>query len=161
MTTATTNHSGDEGEVSATSAESTSDELTIQNEIVGDDELDALLDGNTQEPFFFKQAWDHWVGSLTMFFIHNILSTDALSDFGKPPPAPTVKCANSIRNPPDVLSSSSASGPTDAEDMSQLWSEEFIKEATAQFEKKMREYAGQNQGILHRSVLDFYPIHHN
>ncbi len=57
---------------------------------------------------------------------------DAIQDFGKVPPA---------QQPSPKLKG-------DNDDMNQVWTEEFIKEATAQFEKKMREcMVAQQQGL--------------
>ncbi|CAG7834913.1 unnamed protein product [Allacma fusca] len=56
------------------------------------------------------------------------LLDDALQDFDKPLPE--------TKRPPPGGSSLESN-----QDMNQIWSEEFIKEATVQFEKKMREYA--------------------
>lgn len=40
------------------------------------------------------------------------------------------------------------------EDMNQVWTEEFIKEATAQFEKKMREcLVAQQQGLSLLNIM--------
>ena len=58
---------------------------------------------------------------------------DALQDFGKPLPE-----AKNVKRPGNPTGA--AANAAEAE-MNEMWSEEFIKEATAQFEKKMREYA--------------------
>jgi len=72
------------------------------------------------------------------------LLDDALLDFDKPLPLPKPKS----QRPPvpgSSLSGGSQQQPqSSSEDMNQIWSEEFIKEATAQFEKKMREYVSQS-----------------
>jgi hypothetical protein len=62
-----------------------------------------------------------------------------LSDFGKPPPQPKQRPA-----------AAGSSSRMQSEEMNQAWSEEFIKEATAQFEKKMREYvnSGAEQSYI-------------
>jgi len=61
------------------------------------------------------------------------LLDDALLDFEKPLPKP--------KPVPQPQPSSSTSA-----EMNQVWSEEFIREATAQFEKKMREYVQTTAG---------------
>jgi len=57
-----------------------------------------------------------------------------LLDFDKPLPPP--KLHQSVNN----------NLGKNNEELNQIWTEEFIKEATSQFEKKMREYASQ-QGV--------------
>lgn len=75
-----------------------------------------------------------------MMIVITILMLDAIKDFGKVP-----KITPNKKGP--VPSTSSGSG----EEMNQVWTEEFIKEATTQFEKKIRECLqtqGQSQGPL-------------
>jgi hypothetical protein len=67
--------------------------------------------------------------TFTLKLLFSNVNLDALNDFGKPPPQPKQR--------PSAAGSSSR---MQSEEMNQAWSEEFIKEATAQFEKKMREY---------------------
>ena len=63
-----------------------------------------------------------------------MMCADALQDFGKPLPE-----AKNIKRP----GNSSGAAANAEMDMNEMWSEEFIKEATSQFEKKMREYAAK------------------
>jgi hypothetical protein len=81
-----------------------------------------------------------------------IVISDALQDFGKPPPVPKAK--GSRKGAHQQQGNSAALGSI-SDDMSQVWTEEFIKEATAQFEKKMRECLS-TQGIYSSTKDSWY-----